>query len=253
MESSSKHLFALFYQASIDWHSISPLSTVTITDESIVHRAYHVLRLGPDDQIILFNKQYHFLLTLITLSKKEIKATITQANKNTVYQPSITVALPLLKRDALTYALDGLTQLGINTIQLITTQKSQSQFSQQKDMQRLYKIIYAAAEQSKNFSFPELIKPVPLSDFITDYNTQKKRIIFGDPAGLPAHEVISSLQQNNTTPITIIMGPEGDLTVNEKSLLKQHSVMYMALTPTILRAEQAICLASGMVRALMQP
>lgn len=249
MEYSSKHCFALFYAPSTDWQE-SNQTLITITQQEMVHRMYHVLRLNPDDQIILFNRNYHFLLNLIALSKKEIKASLREVKKNSSYHPAITAILPLLKRDALERALDGLTQVGVTAIQLVTTKKSQQHFSD-KDRTRLYRIIYAAAEQSKNFSFPELLNPLPLTHWLTTIEKEKKSIVFCDPDGSPVNQVMNTLQRSNENSIIILIGPEGDLTGEEKNVLKNVLVFSMALTPTILRSEQAICLASGIVRALL--
>jgi len=48
-----------------------------------------------------------------------------------------------------------------------------------------------------------------------------------------------------------MIGPEGDLTAQEKELLKERGVQFLRLTPTILRAQQAVVVAMGIFRSLL--
>jgi RsmE family RNA methyltransferase len=50
----------------------------------------------------------------------------------------------------------------------------------------------------------------------------------------------------------LFVGPEGDLTDQEKVLLKQNGFIFCALTPTILRACEAIALGAGVVRSILR-
>ena len=44
-----------------------------------------------------------------------------------------------------------------------------------------------------------------------------------------------------------MIGPEGDLTMQEKDLLKERDVQFLRLTPTVLRAQQAVAVSMGIL------
>jgi 16S rRNA U1498 N3-methylase RsmE len=50
----------------------------------------------------------------------------------------------------------------------------------------------------------------------------------------------------------MINGPEGDFTLEEKELLKKHNFIAAQLTPTILRAQQAVAISLGVVRSFFR-
>jgi len=50
--------------------------------------------------------------------------------------------------------------------------------------------------------------------------------------------------------IMLVVGPEGDLTVDEKKLLSSAHYTACSLTPTVLRSEEAATLAAGIIRCM---
>jgi 16S rRNA U1498 N3-methylase RsmE len=48
-----------------------------------------------------------------------------------------------------------------------------------------------------------------------------------------------------------MVGPEGDLAATEKTELKRAQFTFCALTPTVLRAVDAIRIGAGMLRSLL--
>ena len=50
-------------------------------------------------------------------------------------------------------------------------------------------------------------------------------------------------------PLYGCVGPEGDLTQEEKDYLKQQGFVFCRLTPTVLRARQAVALGLGILRS----
>ena len=93
----------------------------------------------------------------------------------------------------------------------------------------------AAAEQSKNFSIPFLYDPIPLDLFLQKQREQDSQVIFFDPEGVRITTVLSGRQQGKQS-LTLMVGPEGDLSEQEKDLLRTHNVLFCCLTPTVLRS-----------------
>jgi 16S rRNA (uracil1498-N3)-methyltransferase len=151
-----------------------------------------------------------------------------------------------LKKQALEEAVYGLVECGVSSIYLLDTDKVQRDWGGDKEYERLYKICIAAAEQSKNYAMPQIHKPISLNEFIKQHAAYTK--LFFDPAGASIMATISDRKHEN---ICCIVGPEGDLTESEKDLLRTQQFNFCHLTPTILRAQQAVVVAVGALRSII--
>ena len=110
----------------------------------------------------------------------------------------------------------------------------------------------SAAEQSKNFSFPTLQEPVTLQEYCALTQQEKTDKIFFDPAGEHVAHVIKKLHTSHCSNFVLMVGPEGDLQQEEKKLLHTHGFQFCALTPTILRASQAVAISVGIFRSFFK-
>ena len=62
---------------------------------------------------------------------------------------------------------------------------------------------------------------------------------------------MQSMHVDQPKQISLMVGPEGDLTMDEKELLKERDVQFLCLTPTVLRAQQAVAVSLGIFRSLL--
>jgi 16S rRNA (uracil1498-N3)-methyltransferase len=250
--SSNAHQFAFFtelvshiaqYGAHLDIHQI--------TDPELVHRITTVVRLGIGDSFILFDTNYHATVTILGIQpKKAITLELHSLEPNCVLQPRVTWLLPLLKREAFEEALYTLTELGATAIQPIVTRKTGKAWSE-KDTHRSRKIMIAAAEQSKQFIVPVLLPILPLETWLMQPYPESMTKLFFDPQGVLLGTVLSSLQERKPDELVACAGPEGDLSQEEKDLLARQNFIFCRLTPTILRAQQAIAIGLGTLRSLL--
>ncbi len=250
--STERHEFALYIADLTDIiKKISTNKELCIVDEKIIHRMIHVLRLKPEDYCILFDRITHARVVIKKIDgKKHIICMIQSTKLNTVFSPTVTFLLPLLKREDFESALYALTEVGVTTIQLVKTSKSHSSLFDNKFFERAQRIIIAAAEQSKNFAYPELKMPLSLFEAIAIADTTTK--IFFDEKGISLFSTAQSLHRNPPNDIVLLIGPEGDLSNEEKEMVISKKFIVCALTPTILRSIQAAVLSAGLVRALLR-
>jgi RsmE family RNA methyltransferase len=234
------HEFSLYVQ------ELGPIEQgITLVDQQIIHRVMQVLRLQKNERVILFNRQWHANLQISLLTKTQITFSPAQKIANISFRPYITCFIPVLKKEALEHAVYCATELGATQIQLFQSMKTR--VWQDRELDRLQKIIIAAAEQSKNFAFPDINKPQPLRDLIPSIG-QRNLTIFFDPEGMRVTELLPRL--TTASHINLLVGPEGDLVDDEKAILKDNNVFFCSLTPTILRASQAAVLGLGLIRSL---
>ncbi|MCF7900072.1 RsmE family RNA methyltransferase [Candidatus Babeliales bacterium] len=230
------HEFAIFYK------NFSELNQFISTDKDFIHRIIHVLRMKSGDTFIIFNQQYHGFLTLQDLTTKKVTGKLKNFQKNIIHVPHITLFLPVLKKEALSEAVYGAVECGVSAIQLVMTEKIQRSWQGKNELERLERVVIAAAEQAKCFSFPDIKEPISLSAAISSLKSE--HILCADPEGISLKE----LSINGSC--ALFLGPEGGLTEKERNDLQVTNAIFFKLTPTILRARQAAVLSIGFLRSL---
>ena len=227
-------------------------STLKIQDADLVHRIERVLRLQAPDEFILFDQANHARCLLQQFeNRRTIEVHILEAGPNSVLAPELNVWLPVLKRDDLEEAIYAMVELGVNAIHLLYTDKIQRAWGGDKEFERLQRLVIAAAEQSKNFAFPHLAEPITFEAFLRA-DQADTALVFFDVSGHSLLTTLQTLHTNSVSRVDVLIGPEGDLTETEKVQLKEQGAIFCALTPTVLRARQAIAVGVGALRATLQ-
>jgi 16S rRNA (uracil1498-N3)-methyltransferase len=205
-----------------------------------------ILRLEADDELIIFSRSHHAQVRIVALDKKSITVHVITSQPNHVLKPTISFLLPILKREAFEAALYFLVEAGVNDIYPVVTAKAHRTWGGQRERDRLDRIMISAAEQSKHFSLGTLHEPLSLVDAVR--HTSEANIFF-DAVGQPLSQVVSMISKAES--VTLLIGPEGDLTPDEKSVIDKAGFVCSRLTPTILRAEDAAGVGACMIRSLL--
>lgn len=237
------HLFSLFAPG-VFTSAWARNSIITLQDPDLLHRMIKVLRLNNGDRVVLFDQKQYVHVLIEHVSKKDLKILIeTIADIVPFTQPMIFL-LPLLKRDALEQAVYSLCEIGATTIQLVITEKSRQSLMSEKEFVRLRSIIVAAAEQSKHYGMPELHAPKKLVDAICDTPQKIDKVVF-DPSGQSFFKLREHFSNQGSC---LLVGPEGGLTYLELAQLDQNLFYRCLLTPTTLRAVQAVAVGAAIIR-----
>lgn len=253
------HQFAVFF-SNLPMNLTERALTFSVDDSLLVHRLQHVLRLNVGEEIILFNDRVNLIAVITEYAKKCIFLKVTRSiKKNEQVQPSLTVILPVLKREALEEVVYGCRELGVTQVYLVSTAKSSRHTLRQEECERLERISIAAAEQSKNFFPCRIIYKnasgvLPTLEQLLQEQAHNPTFInslkyFADVTG----QKWSSLMQNHLQQkegFVVCVGPEGDLTDEEKQRVADSGFIFCQLGSTILRAQQAAIVLMGLVRAL---
>ena len=248
MSTVQAHEFALFLQnLSALTAQVKPGSIFTITDADLASRVINVLRLKEGEQFVLFDAAVFAQCTLHEIvSKKAISCQLIARQSIIPIKPELTVLLPILKKDDFYQVLHNCVALGVTTIQLVTTHKMQRTWQVEKELERCKRVLIAGAEQSKNYALPVLKTPLALHQVIGQLDAKAYKIFF-DPQGTHAYTVVHDLHTNKPMHVVLSVGPEGDLTDDEKKLLQHHNFSLCALTPTILRSVDALTVGRGLL------
>ena len=239
-----KHQFAFYTELLPD--NLRQDTHYTISDKDLVHRLISIVRLDTGDSFVLFNRSNKYTCTIETYERRALTCLIQKSEKIVPLQPNITLLLPLLKRDALEDAIYVATILGINQVQLVTTEKSTAAWAKDKEADRLLRIAVAAAEQSKQYLLPTIAAPVDLAHALRSHKNYDVKL-HADVNGANFYTTASAVRDKKSFLISV--GPEGDLTSSEQTLLKEQGFTFCKLTPTVLKSEQALLLFAGLLRS----
>lgn len=249
---TEKHEFALYFAGlSQAIAAIHQKDDWFVDDEILCHRVSKILRLEGGDELVFFDREMNARCMLRMMQgKRRIVFQLLTKEKNAVLVPRVTCVLPLLKRDDFESAVYMLAELGVNDIQLVLTEKSVRSWGKEKEYERLERIIIAAAEQSKYFAMPIIHAPILLDKLCVPLQKNNAVKIYFDGEGEPLLHQVNRVARSASKDYILMVGPEGDLTANEKQLMRDVGFAFCRLTPTTLRAVHAVCLGVGVFRSL---
>lgn len=236
------------YYAELDRITVREGTLLSVIDSALIHRMVHVLRLGLGQNCILFGKKQYAQVRLLG----DAKVMIMQVQSVVLPMVPVTLILPVLKRDALEQALYSATELGAAAIQLVVTQKIDRQWVGEKELNRLQKIIIAAAEQSKNYAFPDIKKPIAWRDMLAFVQAEDQSYkMYGSFEG---KSLLAVLKNDAKMPsrLFLTVGPEAGFTQVEERDLQHGNFAPCCLGTTTLRAFQAATVMLGVTLAYFQ-
>ncbi len=217
-------------------------------DDDNGHYVRTVLRLKTGDPIILFNGQGGEYSCLVAeVSRKTVSIAVEQWNDRSVESPlQISLGLGISRGDRMDLTVQKSVELGVNRITPLLTERCVVQFKGEKKPQRLLhwqKIVQHAAEQSGRTTLPPLLEVETLQNWISKQQGLK---VFLDPY---AATTLMELKPE-TMKVTLLTGPEGGFSNNERDLAKASGFIPVRLGARILRTETASLAALAAVQIL---
>lgn len=217
-------------------------------DDENGHYVRTVLRLKTDAEIILFNGAGgEYLCTVAEVSRKIVMIRVDEWLDRSVESPLlVTLGLGISRGDRMDLSVQKAVELGVNHITPLLTERCVVQFKGEKKPQRLLhwqKIVQHAAEQSGRTILPELTGIDHLQLWV---GKQQGLKVFLDP--------YAEATLAETTPIdmhvTLLTGPEGGFTQQERDAAKAAGFIPVRLGSRILRTETASLAALAAVQML---
>lgn len=217
-------------------------------DDDNGHYVRTVLRLKKDDPIILFNGHGgEYFSTVAEVSRKAVLITVGQWNDRSVESPlQVILGLGISRGDRMDLTVQKAVELGVSHITPLLTERCVVQFKGEKKPQRLLhwqKIVQHAAEQSGRTLLPALPEVERLQDWVGDQQGLK---VFLDPY---AETTLMDLQPE-AMKVTLLTGPEGGFSDQERDIAKASGFIPVRLGARILRTETASIAALAAVQLL---
>ncbi len=231
-------------------YTSAPLATGKLIelDDDNGHYVRTVLRLKKDAHIILFNGHGgEYLCTVAEVSRKAVLINVEQWSDRSVESPlQVTLGLGISRGDRMDLTVQKAVELGVNHITPLLTERCVVQFKGEKKPQRLLhwqKIVQHAAEQSGRTSLPPLLEVEQLQNWLGNQQGLK---VFLDPY---AETTLSELKPE-AMKVTLLTGPEGGFSNQERDAAKASGFIPVRLGSRILRTETASLAALAAVQML---
>jgi 16S rRNA (uracil1498-N3)-methyltransferase len=221
---------------------------IIINDRQQLHHLRNVLRLKTGEEIVVFDdkgREYSCIIEKLLPQKAVI--TIKAMNKITPFSKTyIALACAIPKKSKMDDIIDKLTQLGVDRIIPLVTERVIVRLNEHKKTLRKIrweKIALNSAEQSQRNILP-IVEPIKnireVLSLAQEFDLKLIPTLFGERRTL--REVFSGTSAKS---ILVLIGPEGDFTDEEVGLAKKASFIPVSLGDTVLRVETAaLCVAS---------
>jgi 16S rRNA (uracil1498-N3)-methyltransferase len=217
-------------------------------DPDSAHYVRSVLRLKPQDNLVLFNGQGgEYLCRLIEISRKSVSLSVNEFLDRNVESPiNISLGMGISRGDRMDWAVQKAVELGVKQLTPLVTERCVIKFSDEKKLQRLQHwrhIVQHAAEQCGRTHLPELGEIANLPDWVAK---QSKLRLFLDPN---AELSIPNLQPDGQD-ICLLSGPEGGFSDQERQIALTAGFIPVRMGARILRTETAVLAALTAVQTL---
>ena len=220
---------------------------IELTDES-AHYVRTVLRLKKDQDITLFNGQGgEYLCRFVEVSRKKVIVYMQEYIERSVESPlKVILGLGISRGDRMDWAVQKSVELGVNQVTPLLTDRCVIKFNEGRKQQRLQhwrNIVQHAAEQSGRTHLPEMPEVNELAKWVM---LQQGLKLFLDPY---AEQSLADLQPDNGK-VTLLSGPEGGFTEQERDIAKSAGFVPVRLGQRILRTETAVLASLSAIQML---
>jgi 16S rRNA (uracil1498-N3)-methyltransferase len=239
---------------------------VTILEPALINQVKNVLRLRPDDHLILLDGQGSIVeCKLLETAKSEVRCQIVGKTCEDLSENiEVTIGLPLLKGERFDFALQKLTEVGVAKIVPITTARTVVKIAGDdakgisKKLARWQAITREAAEQCERVMIPQIVLPMRIEEFLATFASGGMEVaafICAERLPEPSLKDIllelrkKILVQKGTAgkTISIVVGPEGGLTSDEIQFAQERGWKAVSLGRRILRSETAAIYAVAQI------
>lgn len=214
-----------------------------VMSPTAAHHASQVMRLKPEEQIILFHDDSFDYFGIIKNIDKKIVEVYIDSKKENYTHPSINIRLfqTLTSNDKMDWIVQKSVELGVTSIHPIYSERSLIKLKgdrAEKKLPHWQQIIISACEQSGRSKLPDITMPKKISDYFYERNEMNQshlRLILS-PDTQNSLDNIGNLSPDT---IDIMIGPEGGFTNHEIKASKLGGFLPVSLGPRILRTETA--------------
>ena len=203
--------------------------------------SYHIvkvmrMKIGNTIEVVYNNMEYLCKITAFTPNVKCEIIEIIEGKKRKI--PRVSIAQSLVKEQKMDYILQKSTELGVEEIIPISTERSiiKVEEKEKKKLERWKKVVKEASEQSKRSTIP-VIKDIKNINSLINEKYDYKLVCSVNEKSKTIKSILSKVNISDT--ILFVIGPEGGLSKKEEEILLENGFQAVTLGDNILRTETA--------------
>lgn len=224
---------------------------VIISDKPQVHHLRNVLRLKVNDKVIVFDEQGNeYQVVIERFSPQSIIAKLRNRHKFIPSQKAkLVVACAIPKKSKMDEIVDKLTQLGVEKIIPLKTERLILKLDRHKEalrQERWQRIALNASLQSQRKTLPAIEPITDIKEVLSkaqDFDLKLIPTLVGERKALK-----DIFAHSHPKSILVLIGPEGDFTPAEVDLAKRAGFIPISLGSLVLRVETAAIAVVSFIR-----
>ena len=214
-------------------------NTPVILGEALTHHIKNVLRLKPQNAVILFNgRGGEYPAIIDAIEKKQTRVFTSEWQIGCAESPlQITLAPSISSREKMDLIVQKAVELGVYALQPVITERSIARFKGERSDERTQhwqKVAIAACEQCGRNFIPEIRPLLPLDTALLRVGEHESRFFLHPGAATALRDI-----PRPDAAIRLLVGPEGGYANNEVDLITKHGFTPVSLGPRVLRMETA--------------
>ena len=225
--------------------SIVTGATTHVLEEEASRHVVQVLRMQNGEQLQLTDGRGNLFTAAITdNNKRHCLVNILTSTFQPPAQKKVVIGISLVKNaHRFEWFLEKATEIGVTEIVPLLCSRTEKQHFR---MDRMKGILISALLQSQQSWLPLLHEPQRINNYLNALpaGTATKKMVAHCKAEEPRMELLSCQPFNDTI---LLIGPEGDFTIDEVELALQHDFKAVSLGSTRLRTETAGIVAATML------
>lgn len=217
---------------------------IRVTDKNDVNHLKNSFRMKEGDMLRAVDGEYEYLCKIAEAGKKELLLEIVEKNPDRFSREvRIEAGIGILKNDKMDLVIQKLTEIGVDKIIPLTTQRGVVKLTEKKDRWDL--ISREALKQCQGVKFMEIDEPKKLKDL--NYEEYDFVVVPYECAEEFTLKNLFRDLKEKPRKILYIIGPEGGFAQEEIEFLKEKNCSIVTLGKRILRAETASIVAGGII------
>ncbi len=216
--------------------------------ESAANHVGRVLRMKPSEPLVLFNGEGGaWQGTIESVSKKAVTVYLESFIEGDAQSPlTIELGQTLSRGERMDYAIQKATEAGVTSITPLWSERCEVKLNAErldKRVKHWQQVAISACEQCGRNIVPIIHIPVKLEDWLSTRATELNFVLHHR-----TREKLSGYEQPRS--VSLLIGPEGGLAVQEIELAERYRFNPLALGPRVLRTETAPVVAISLMQYL---
>lgn len=222
---------------------------ISLCEDDIFHLT-RVMRAKPGTEIEVVSEGKVLLCKTVSFNPLKIEI-IREEKENNELPNEVILIASIIKGEHMDLVLQKATELGVNEIILLETERTIAKIKDESKLIRFRKILKEASEQSKRTKIPTLNKIIKVND-LDKIDADLKIIAYEANKGSSKtfSQLIKGVAPKDK--IAVLIGPEGGFSLNEANYATKNGFIPVGLGKRILRAETATFYTLSVIGSILE-